>query len=184
MPLGVASAAACIASAARLDNLAARRRRSSRRRRRGPCTRPGSARRSRPPAGASGSVALSCSRAARLATKMAGWLTSVAFSRSAGRWRRRRAGRSPRTADCPVEEALAAGSDLAQCASHADRLCALTGEEEGSVRGIEARSAQLLDQRARLPVPRRSPRSRACGLPGRPRPGRWRWPGPSRSRGR
>ena len=33
---------------------------------------------------ASGSAALSCSRAARLATKMAGWLTSVALSLSAG----------------------------------------------------------------------------------------------------
>ncbi len=135
IPLGVAFAAACISSPRRRTTLQPGLEVERAGEHQGRVLtqaqprRPG-ARRRRPRA----ACAFRSSRAARLATKIAGWLTSVASSASAGPSRQTARRSKPRISSAWSNNARAAGSSLVQGAAHPDGLRPLAREQEGDLR--------------------------------------------------
>ena len=98
------------------------------------------------------------SSAARLATKIAGWLTSVASSASAGPSKQSRRRSKPRISPARSNSVADRGQLLVELAAHADGLRTLAGEQEGdlghrgvvppAIRACDARFRGLVDARA------------------------------------
>ena len=80
-----------------------------------------------------GSLALRLSSAARLATKIAGWLTSVASRASAGPSKQSCSQVEPQDLTGAVEQRPDGGQLLVQLLAHADGLRTLAGKQEGDL---------------------------------------------------
>ena len=130
----------------------------------------------------SGSLAFRLSRAARLATKIAGWLTSVASSASAGPSMQSCRRSKPRTSPARSNSAADGGQLLVQLPAHPDGLRTLAGEQEGDLghdrctsvdsRAPAGRAFGGRSVRSRRSASRRA--ARRSGSSGDPRPWRGR----------
>ena len=112
----------------------------------------------------SGFSALSDSRAARLATKMAGWLTSVASRASAGPSKQAAFRSKPSSSLGAVEERTGGGKLVVEALAHADSLGALARETETrpSTSDVLRLGRRFRARRAPPPPPRSAGAAVSC----------------------